>query len=182
MVRKRDVIKNELRAYFGLKSVRGWEQYGGGKLRGLSTEQIWDKLQEEYEKRKEVSARRIQRAFRKRALRAKSVATRSFKDIGVFDDYMFDVSETEEEDVLAELRQVLFMSVPAVAGALYGFELFGNGTKRHVPPQATKAEAVKALQRELRTRVNTLENAAYVTSAGLGGYDFATDGYVATAV
>ena len=50
MVRKRDVMKNELRAYFGLKSIRGWEQYGGWKLRGLSTEQIWDKLQEEYEK------------------------------------------------------------------------------------------------------------------------------------
>ena len=96
-------MKNELRAYFGLKSIRGWEQYGGigyvyWKLRGLSTEQIWDKLQEEYEERKEVSARRIQRAFRKRALRAKSVSTRSFKDIGVFDDYMFDVSETEEDD------------------------------------------------------------------------------------
>jgi len=23
------VMKNELRAYFGLKSIRGWEQYGG---------------------------------------------------------------------------------------------------------------------------------------------------------
>jgi hypothetical protein len=30
--------------------------------------------------------------------------------------------------------------------------------------------------------VNTLENAGYVTSAGLSGYDFATEGYVATAV
>jgi len=163
MVRKRDVMKNELRAYFGLKSIRGWEQYGGvgyvyWKLRGLHTEQIWDKLQEEYEKRKEVSARRIQRAFRKRALRAKSVTTRSFKDIGVFDDYMFDVSETEEDDILAELRQMMFMSVPTVAGALYGFELFGNGTKRHVPPQKTKAEAVKAVQRELRNlTLNYLE-------------------------
>ena len=127
-------MKNELRAYFGLKSIRSWERYGGigyvyWKLRGLGTEQIWDKLQEEYEERKEVSARRIQRAFRKRALRAKSVSTRSFKDIGVFDDYMFDVSETEEDDILAELRQMLFVSVPTVAGALYGFELFGNGTK-----------------------------------------------------
>ena len=84
MVRKRDVVKNELRAYFGLKSIRSWEQYGGWKLRGLDTEQIWDTLQEEHEKRKEVSARRIQRAFRKRALRAKSVSTRSFKDVGVF--------------------------------------------------------------------------------------------------
>ena len=163
MVRKRDVMKNELRAYFGLKSIRSWEQYGGigyvyWKLRGLSTEQIWDKLQEEYEERKEVSARRIQRAFRKRAIRAKSVSTRSFKDIGVFDDYMFDVSETEEDDILAELRQMVFMSVPLVAGALYGFELFGNGTKRHVPPQKTKAEAVKALQRELRNlTLNYLE-------------------------
>ena len=156
-------MKNELRAYFGLKSVRGWEQYGSvgyvyWKLRGLSTEQIWDKLQEEYEKRKEVSAKRIQRAFRKRALRAKSVTTRSFKDIGVFDNYMFDVSETEEGDILAELRQMMFMSVPTVAGALYGFELFGNGTKRHVPPQKTKAEAVKAVQRELRNlTLNYLE-------------------------
>ena len=151
-------MKNELRAYFGLKSIRSWEQYGGWKLRGLHTEQIWDKLQEEFEKRKEVSARRIQRAFRKRALRAKSVSTRSFKDIGVFDDYMFDVSETEEDDILAELRQMVFMSVPLVAGALYGFELFGNGTKRHVPPQKTKAEAVKALQRELRNlTLNYLE-------------------------
>ena len=79
MVRKRDVMKNELRAYFGLKSIRSWEQYGGWKLRGLDTEQIWDTLQEEYEERKEVSARRIQRAFRKRALRAKSVSTRSFE-------------------------------------------------------------------------------------------------------
>ena len=130
MVRKRDVMKDELRAYFGLKSIRGWEQHGGWKLRGLNTEHIWDKLQEEFEKRKEVSAKRIQRAFRKRALRAKSVTTRSFEDIGVFDDYMFDViSETEEDDILAELRQMLFMSVPLVAGALYGFELFGNGTK-----------------------------------------------------
>ncbi len=151
-------MKDELRAYFGLKSIRGWEQYGGWKLRGLSTEQIWDKLQEEFEKRKEVSAKRIQRAFRKRALRAKSVTTRSFEDVGVFDDYMFDVSETEEDDILAELRQMLFMSVPLVAGALYGFELFGNGTKRHVPPQKTKAEAVKALQRELRNlTLNYLE-------------------------
>ena len=61
MVRTRDVMKNELRAYFGLKSVRGWEQCVYWKLRGLSTEQIWDKLQEEYEKIKEVSAKRIQR-------------------------------------------------------------------------------------------------------------------------
>ena len=122
MVRKRDVIKHELRAYFGLKSIRGWAQHGGWKHRGLSTKQIWDKLQE------------------------------------VFDDYMFDVSETEEDDILAELRQMLFMSVPLVAGALYGFELFGNGTKRHVPPQKTKAEAVKALQRELRNlTLNYLE-------------------------
>ena len=68
----------------------------------------------------------------------------------MFDDYMFDVSETEEDDILAELRQLFFMNVPTVAGALYGFELFGNGTKRHVPPEATKAGAVKALQRELR--------------------------------
>jgi len=76
----------------------------------------------------------------------------------VFDDYMFDVSETEEDDILAELRQMLFMSVPTVAGALYGFELFGNGTKRHVPPQKTKAEAVKAVQRELRNlTLNYLE-------------------------
>ena len=50
MVRKRDVMKNELRAYFGLKSIRSWEQYGGWKLRGLDTEQIWDTLQEEHEK------------------------------------------------------------------------------------------------------------------------------------
>ena len=56
MVRKRDVMKNELRAYFGLKNIRSWEQYGGWKLRGLDTEQIWDTLQEEYENRKEVSA------------------------------------------------------------------------------------------------------------------------------
>ncbi len=76
----------------------------------------------------------------------------------MFDDYMFDVSETEEDDILAELRQMLFMSVPTVAGALYGFELFGNGTKRHVPPQKTKAEAVKAVQRELRNlALNYLE-------------------------
>ena len=102
-------MKDELRAYFGLKSIRGWEQHGGWKLRGLSTEQIWDKLQEEFEKRQEVSAKRIlQRAFRKRALREKSVTTRSFEDVGVFDDYMFDVSETEEDDILAELRQMLF--------------------------------------------------------------------------
>ena len=32
-------------------------------------------------------------------------------DIGLFDDYMFDVSETEEDDILAELRQMLFMIV-----------------------------------------------------------------------
>jgi len=51
MVRKRDVMKNELRAYFGLKSIRGWEQNGGWKLRGLNTEHIWDKLREEYEKK-----------------------------------------------------------------------------------------------------------------------------------
>ena len=56
MVRKRDVMKNELRAYFGLKSVRGWEQFGGWKLLGLNTEHIWDKLQEEYEERKEASS------------------------------------------------------------------------------------------------------------------------------
>ena len=75
----------------------------------------------------------------------------------MFDDYMFDVSETEEDDILAELRQMLFMSVPTVAGA-YGFELFGNGTKRHVPPQKTKAEAVKPVQRELRNlTLNCLE-------------------------
>jgi hypothetical protein len=97
-------MKDELRAYFGLKIIRGWEQYGGWKLRGLSTDQIWDELQEEYEERKEVSARRIQRAFRNRVLRAKSVTTRSFEDVGVFDDYMFDVSETEEDEILAELR------------------------------------------------------------------------------
>jgi hypothetical protein len=30
----------------------------------------------------------------------------------------------------------------------------------------------------INTRVNTLENAGYVTSAGLGGYNFATQGYV----
>jgi len=71
---------------------------------------------------------------------------------------MFDVSDTEEDDILAELRQMLFMSVPTVAGALYGFGLFGNGTKRHVPPQKTKAEAVKAVQRELRNlTLNYLE-------------------------
>jgi hypothetical protein len=53
---------------------------------------------------------------------------------------------------------MVFMSVPLVAGALYGFELFWNGTKRHVPPQATKAEAVKALQRKLRNlSLNYLE-------------------------
>ena len=76
----------------------------------------------------------------------------------MFDDYMFDVSETEVDDILAELRQMLFMSVPTVAGALYGFELFGNGTKRHVPPQKTKAEAVKAVQCELRNlTLNYLE-------------------------
>ena len=45
----------------------------------------------------------------------------------MFDDYMFDVSETKEDDILDELRQMLFMSVPTVAGALYGFELFGRG-------------------------------------------------------
>ena len=121
-----------------------------GKLRGLSTEQIWDKLQEEYEERKEVSAKRVQRAFRKRALRAKSVTTRSFKDIGVFDDYRFDVSETVEGDILLSFGRCCLGVFLLVAGALYGFELFGNGTKRHVPPQRTKAEAVKALQRELR--------------------------------
>jgi len=50
------------------------------------------------------------------------------------------------------------MRVPTVAWALYGFELFGNGTKRHVPPQKTKVEAVKALQRELRNlTLNYLE-------------------------
>ena len=70
-------MEDKLRAYFGLKSIRGWEQHGGWKLRGISTEQIWDKLQKEYEERKEVSAKRIQRAFRKRALRAKSVTTRT---------------------------------------------------------------------------------------------------------
>ena len=48
--------------------------------------------------------------------------------------------------------------MPLEAGALYGFELFGNGTKRHVPPQKTKAEAVKAVQRELRNlTLNYLE-------------------------
>jgi len=76
----------------------------------------------------------------------------------VFDDYVFDVSETEEDDILAELRRVVFMSVPTVAGAMYGFEFFGNGTKRHGPPQRTKVEAVKALQRELRNlKLNDLE-------------------------
>ena len=40
-------MKNELRAYFGLKSIRSWEQYGGCKLRGIHTELIWDTLQEE---------------------------------------------------------------------------------------------------------------------------------------
>jgi len=49
-------------------------------------------------------------------LNAKSVTTRSFDDIGVFDDYMFDVSETEEDDILAELRQMFFMSVPGLRG------------------------------------------------------------------
>jgi len=77
-------------------------------------------------------------------------------DIGVFDDYMFDVKETEKDDISAELRQMGFMSVPTVAGALYGFELFG--TKRHVPPQKTNAESVKALQREIRNlTLNYLE-------------------------
>ena len=76
----------------------------------------------------------------------------------MFDDYVFDVSETEEDDILAELRRVVFMSVPTVAGAMYGFEFFGNGTKRHGPPQRTKVEAVKALQRELRNlKLNDLE-------------------------
>jgi hypothetical protein len=32
------------------------------------------------------------------------------------------------------------------------------------------------------TQTTTLENAGYVTSAGLGGYNYATQGYVATAV
>ena len=48
--------------------------------------------------------------------------------------------------------------VLGASGALYGFELFGNGTKRQVPPQKTKAEAVKAVQRELRNlALNYLE-------------------------
>ncbi len=34
----------------------------------------------------------------------------------------------------------------------------------------------------INTRVNTLENAGYVTSSGLSGYNYATQGYVATAV
>ncbi len=34
----------------------------------------------------------------------------------------------------------------------------------------------------INTRVNTLENSGFVTSAGLGGYNYATQGYVATAV
>ena len=67
----------------------------------------------------------------------------------MFDDYMLYVSKTKEDGILADLQQMLFMSVPTVAGALCGFELFGIGTKRHVPPQATKAESVKALKREL---------------------------------
>ena len=59
---------------------------------------------------------------------------------------------------MAELRQMVFVSVPLVSGALYGFELFENGTKRHVPPQKAKAEAVKAVQRELRNlTLNYLE-------------------------
>ena len=44
-------------------------------------------------------------------------------DIGVFDDYMFDVKETEKDDISAELRQMGFMSVPIVTGALYRFKL-----------------------------------------------------------
>ena len=45
-------MKDELRAYFGLKSIGG--TIGGWKLRGLSTEQIWDKLQEEFEKERKL--------------------------------------------------------------------------------------------------------------------------------
>ena len=118
-------------------------------------EQIWNKLQEEYEKK--GSFRETHSTFHKRVLRAKSVTTRSFEDIGAFDDYMFDVSQTEEDDILAELRQMLFMSVPLVAGALYGFELFGNGTKRHVPPQKTKGRGCEgAPERAQESRAELL--------------------------
>ena len=34
----------------------------------------------------------------------------------------------------------------------------------------------------INTRVNSLENSGFVTSAGLGGYNFATEGYVQTAI
>jgi len=47
---------------------------------------------------------------------------------------------------------------PTVAEALYGFELFGNGTRRHVPPQKTNVVIVKAVQRELKNlTLNYLE-------------------------
>ena len=65
-----------------------------------------------------------------------------------------------EKQILVTEKAVIQRThmVPLVAGALYCFELFGNRTRRHVPPQKTKAEAVKALHRELRNlTLNFLE-------------------------
>jgi hypothetical protein len=135
-MRKLDKLKPQARAALGIKNIRSWEGYDDT----VDLETNWKHAIAEY-RRRERSAQMIQGAWRTNSvLTPREVVTHTSRLSDVFLNYHFDLTETEEEGMLREVRRAM-RSVPKSEGkAYYGIVAFGGGGMESVIYPALRHE------------------------------------------
>jgi hypothetical protein len=164
MARRRDKLKADVRKYFDFKNIKSWEGYNNT----LPLERNWDDAIEEYrrkEERRELSARRIQEAWRENSvlqMREFVTATSRFGDF--FRDYLFDLTETEEAGMLREVRRALRFVPKSETTALYSIVAFGGNSWRvfSTPHYTTKQQAYEVFEQRLAEHLIKYEMNAVV--------------------
>ena len=122
-MRKLDKLKPQARAALGIKNIRSWMGYDDT----VDLETNWKNAIAEY-RRRERSAQMIQGAWRTNSvLTPREVVTHTSRLGDVYLNFHFDLTETEEEGMLREVRRAM-RSVPKSEGkAYYGIVAFGGG-------------------------------------------------------
>ena len=163
MARLRDSLKVQARKFFGLKSIRSWTSYELLKDAGFGVEQIWDNLIEAYQDARDGSARRIQEAFRNRPLRPVDVVRGVSRHGDVFTDYLFDITETEDDKIVQEVRRAL-RSVPhGDSGNYFSIVAFGDeGRVFSTEYWGTKKDAYNAFTKQLQDFLIKYEQSAVI--------------------
>ena len=159
-MRKLDKLKPQARAALGIKNIRSWMGYDDT----VDLETNWKNAIAEY-RRRERSAQMIQGAWRTNSvLTPREVVTHTSRLGDVFLNYHFDLTETEEEGMLREVRRAM-RSVPKSEGkAYYGIVAFGGGAWRvlSTPHYTTKQQAYDEFVQRLAAHLQKYDTNAVV--------------------